>query len=34
MIDYKEDSRDLNEDVKNLVTNNLAEVITANHNFL
>ena len=29
MIDYKEDSRELNEDVKNLVTNNLAEVITA-----
>ena len=32
MIDYKEDSRDLNEDVKNLVTNNLAEVITADIN--
>lgn len=32
MISFKEQSKDLNEDVKNLVTNNLAEVITADIN--
>jgi hypothetical protein len=29
MIGFQEDSADLNEDVKNIVTNNLAEVVTA-----
>lgn len=29
MIAFQEDSADLNEDVKNIVTNNLAEVVTA-----
>jgi len=29
MIGFQEDSSDLNEDVKNIVTNNLAEVVTA-----
>ena len=29
MIAFQEDAKDLNEDVKNLVTNNLAEVVTA-----